>query len=505
MAQAQETGMFGPMPYEVEEQIRQQRRAEAMQMAQMNPNQVGRYLSASVGDRLGDGVAALTGKQDPRMAQAQELQAIQKRVTDSGINPNDFEAFYGKLGEELAKAGKLKEAANVADVVQKWKDKQLEIGIKKDDAEIRKQRLLLMKDEKYKFMGEAATQVFKDSKEYDPSSLAAYRESITKEKPDGDFNLLKARGKDGSGWKVSGFDEEKRPVFTNDKGQVGRYNITKDTVEPYGGPVPGRTTGNDIKIGLPTIENRVINEAPLPGMTPADTAALAKFAEKNEAMQSLEPALVEAEKITKSENFVSGWASGFRTESKRAINTALKGLGFGVDDSQVDNTDMLKGYVSRAVLPLLTQIGGNDSIEEMNQMMKAIGNTEMSPAQFRRAIAITRKEVDRNRKKLEVLSKGLDEGKTGVAALNAIGRWTANPVPQTAQGGINNRTETKTTVKGNPPNVPAPVQEQPKVPAQAPKAAEPPASIVDKYMKQWGVSREETIRRLMEAKAKQGK
>ena len=108
MAQAQETGMFGPMPYEVEEQIRQQRRAEAMQMAQMNPNQVGRYLSASVGDRLGDGVAALTGKQDPRRAQAEELQDIKKRVTESGINPNDFEAFYGKLGEELAKAGNLK-------------------------------------------------------------------------------------------------------------------------------------------------------------------------------------------------------------------------------------------------------------------------------------------------------------------------------------------------------------------------------------------------------------
>ena len=500
MAQAQETGMFGPMPYEVEEQIRQQRRAEAMQMAQMNPNQVGRYLSASVGDRLGDGVAALTGKQDPRMAQAQELQAIQKRVTESGINPNDFEAFYSKLGEELAKAGKLKEAANVANVVQKWKENQQNLAIKEEQVALSKIRAQAYRDNKIKDMGPAAQEVFKKNNEYEPASLKAYLDSISKEKPDGDMSLLKPLVP--AGYTSEYLTTDNKPVFTNKAGEVKVRDKDGNLVD-YRGDVKG-TKGTSVSVGLPSIETRIINEAPKPGMTPADTAALAKIAEGTKAMSSLEPALLEAEKIAKSENFVSGWASGFRTESKRAINTALKGLGFGVDDSQVDNTDMLKGYVSRAVLPLLTQIGGNDSIEEMNQMMKAIGNTEMSPAQFRRAMAITRKEVDRHRAKIEALGEGLDNGRTDVGVFDAIGRWPKGPVRQTAQGGTVNRTETKTTLKGQDakdkmaePAAPAP--------AQVPKAAEPPSSIVDKYMKLWGVSREETVRRLMEAKAKQGK
>ena len=479
MAQREESGMFGPMPYEVEEQIRQQRRAEAMQMAQMNPNQVGRYLSASVGDRLGDGVAALTGKQDPRMAQAQELQAIQKRVQDSGINPNDFEAFYGKLGEELAKAGKLKEAANVANVVQKWKENQQNLAIKEEQAQTARLRVQAYKDGKVKYMGKAAEEVFKKNNEYEPATLKAYYDTISPEKPDGDMSLLKPLVPTDYDFKST--PPEGKPVFTNKAGVV-KVRDDKGNLVDYNGPV--KPTGG-VTVGGVTVDsktdNKTINEAPKRGLTEADNKVLAKYGEGRTAIEDVEPYLKEAEEIAKSEKFISGWLSGGRTELSRGINTALKGIGFGVDDSLVDNTDMLKGYVSKAVLPLLAKIGGNDSNEEMQQMMKAIGNTDMSPAQFRRALALTRKEVDRFKKKLSGLNEGFKKGRYDVTVYDALGYYPDEEVVQAKNAG-SQRTEqsTSSTTTTKTPSNAMPNMPQSNV-GRAPVAtvnAAPPSSFV---------------------------
>jgi hypothetical protein len=291
-------------------------------------------------------------------------------------------------------------------------------------------------------MGKAAEEVFKKNNEYEPATLKAYYDTISPEKPDGDMSLLKPLVPTDYDFKST--TPEGKPVFTNKAGVV-KVRDDKGNLVDYNGPV--KPTGG-VTVGGVTVDsktdNKTINEAPKRGLTEADNAILKKYGEQRRAIEGVEPYLKEAEAITKSENFISGWLSGGRTELARGLNFVMKKAGFGVDETQVDNTDMLKGYVSKAVLPLLQQIGGNDSIEEMRKMMEAIGNTDMSPAQFRRALAIARKEVDRNNKERNQLGKAMSQGRYDVTVMDALGYLPEQEVPQAKNAG-SQRTEQSTS------------------------------------------------------------
>lgn len=519
MAQQQQFGMFGPLPEEVIAAQQRQGMSDDIAIAQMNPENALRFGSAQGGRALGEGIRGILGGEDPAVARAKKLQQISKDVQASGINPGDFEGFYGKLGEKLMEAGMVREAASVADALQGFKDKKYDSETKRFAMENAKLKWMAARDGKME--NEIVKAIFSDNSKYDSKTLQAYLDSITPANPAGTIGLLRtADPEQKNQWSVVGTNDQNIPVWENKDGRLA-ISDEKGNLQPYGGPVSKMAKGGgstSISVGLPTMTFTNTVEAQKPGMSPADEGTMSAlseprakaFAAAGESIAGIEPTVAAAERAVSSGNFA--WGTGAETQVNllRARATAASLLGIQVDNEKLNNTDTLKQYTSKSILPLLAQIGGNDSNEEMAQMMKVVGDTFMTPDQFKRAIAITKKEITRFKTRQDAFSKGLAEKRTDVSSFFANNyKWpTGDRIRYQSEPGKNT---TKTEYKGTPPEVaPYQNQPQPQAPQQPQPAPQAPVmgfapNVIQKYMAKWpGLSAEQVAERLNQVKANQG-
>ena len=91
-------GLFGVTPESLNAQREQAAQAQALQYAQLDPNQQAQMGFYQAGSRLGTGLAGLMGAQDPEMQRITQRQQMLK-----GVNPNDPESL--KQGIQAAMQG----------------------------------------------------------------------------------------------------------------------------------------------------------------------------------------------------------------------------------------------------------------------------------------------------------------------------------------------------------------------------------------------------------------
>jgi hypothetical protein len=91
-------GLFGVSPESLNAQREQALQAQALQYAQLDPNQQAQMGFYQAGSRLGTGLAGMMGAQDPEMQRVTQRQQMLKN-----INPNDHESL--KQGIQAAMQG----------------------------------------------------------------------------------------------------------------------------------------------------------------------------------------------------------------------------------------------------------------------------------------------------------------------------------------------------------------------------------------------------------------
>lgn len=137
---ANDLGMFGQDPAMLQMAIEQQARQGDMAAAQMAPGRAIVAGGAQVGRQLGGALSGMLGYQDPRIKEANTIKQIQQESIEEaralGINPNkDIEKFGEIVSNKYLQNNMSDKAYNVQQLVQNFKEKQADIGLKQAKAQ----------------------------------------------------------------------------------------------------------------------------------------------------------------------------------------------------------------------------------------------------------------------------------------------------------------------------------------------------------------------------------
>lgn len=118
MAQAQQSGLFGPGLDLVQQAIDEQSRRQAMEYTKMEPGAAPVYMAARAGQAIGKAIDTLSGYEDPTVARARLLDEAKAEVMDSGVdlfeNPRKY---YSAAYTALNKRGLNDEAMQVRNIL----------------------------------------------------------------------------------------------------------------------------------------------------------------------------------------------------------------------------------------------------------------------------------------------------------------------------------------------------------------------------------------------------
>lgn len=251
MTMQQQGGMFGPTPDELRYAMLQQQRQSDMEAAQKWGGMgLGQQISTAAyasGQGIGRGFQQLgeaTGylPQDPRLAEAQKMMEIKKKIMESGLDPEDIDNFYPALIRELANGGMIDKATQLQKEYQTLSTQQ--------EALKEKRREQLMPGLQY------IKPLLKglENKPENAKVLAAYRASITPENPTGDLSLLaelesravgakiKHVGEDGpTGLPAYQLEDGSEPAFYRDP-KTGEKKLVLSGLRPKNSVTVGGTT-----------------------------------------------------------------------------------------------------------------------------------------------------------------------------------------------------------------------------------------------------------------------
>lgn len=139
---ANELGMFGVMPEDIQRQIQEGDNNEAFRMAQLSPGRVGVAVAGQQSRMAGRAIESALGIEDPRVKRAKEMQAIVQEIQgQEGMD--DPATFYQTIAKKLAERGFMNEAtamySKVADLKNKNLDRDLKLAQIEETSERRKE------------------------------------------------------------------------------------------------------------------------------------------------------------------------------------------------------------------------------------------------------------------------------------------------------------------------------------------------------------------------------
>ena len=151
---AQEESMFGPTPLAIQDQLDQQ-------FLQRNSNLDLGSMSARAGLAMGNGINGLLGREDPRIAEAKQVQEAVAELRKSGVDMSNPEEYYKKMAGIFGAKGLTAQAEKAAMKALEYQDKQAERAFKTEDRkaqlEIRSQDLAIKNAQLQKEMAKANT------------------------------------------------------------------------------------------------------------------------------------------------------------------------------------------------------------------------------------------------------------------------------------------------------------------------------------------------------------
>ena len=151
---AQEESMFGPTPLAIQDQLDQQ-------FLQRNSNLDLGSMSARAGLAMGNGINGLLGREDPRVAEAKQVQEAVAELRKSGVDMSNPEEYYKKMAGIFGAKGLTAQAEKAAMKALEYQDKQEERKFRTEDRQaqlqIRSQDLAIKNAQLQKEMAKANT------------------------------------------------------------------------------------------------------------------------------------------------------------------------------------------------------------------------------------------------------------------------------------------------------------------------------------------------------------
>lgn len=123
---AQEESMFGPTPLAIQDQLDQQ-------FLQRNSNLDLGSMSARAGLAIGNGINGLLGREDPRVAEAKQVQEAVAELRKSGVDMSNPEEYYKKMAGIFGAKGLTAQAEKAAMKALEYQDKQAERAFNTED------------------------------------------------------------------------------------------------------------------------------------------------------------------------------------------------------------------------------------------------------------------------------------------------------------------------------------------------------------------------------------
>jgi hypothetical protein len=209
---AQQGGMFGPTPEELQYAMSQQQQDEDFRDAGAWGNKtLGQQISTGAyagGMGIGRGLQNLgqaTGylPQDPRIAEAQRLMEVKKGLMEANLDPQDIDAYYPEMIKRLNAAGFPEQAQKAMAQYQGLSNQQDAIQLRRDALASKKREVEMPG---YKFI-----QPLMKGLEKNPENariVNKFVQSVTPQNPTGDVNLLAELESKAAGVKLKHVGED---------------------------------------------------------------------------------------------------------------------------------------------------------------------------------------------------------------------------------------------------------------------------------------------------------
>jgi hypothetical protein len=373
-------GLFGVSPESLNAQREQALQSQALQYAQLDPNQQAQMGFYQAGSRLGTGLAGLMGAQDPEMQKASFLQGLSKQY-----DPTTAEGLT-KAAQALAQAGYGREAMQAGQAAQAMQQQQ---------AALSKTKAETVKALREKEGADPFQQLLRTGK-FSTAGVAKYEQT-------GNIADLGEPIEKISKTEIEQLQayRDTLPADSSKRAEVDA--IIKATGKPKG------SIGTDLALGLSPVLNALVS-----GQT--KEAAKVGGAEAAKNIAALEGKYEAGYAVNDALDLLGkGIYSGGYAPAEEAI--AKYGMGILGNKKRLVNTQEFKAQLANVVIPRLKEFGGSDTVEELKYLQAASGaNTDTEPEALQRILQSLQKKMSRSVERAQRQNKELQTGQPFSAA-----------------------------------------------------------------------------------------
>lgn len=366
------SSLFGLSPREQYARDRQQEfETQARTVSGMYDNQYDRqnaYLGSKLGSLIGQGVGNLFGLQDPALKRMSGLEGVlQEAQQELGQDMADPTKLYPTLADKLQQRGFGREAAMVSmqgqDAINQWKLKQAQV---ENEA---------AQTQKYK------AEAIKAAREDNPQ-MKVFQELAKNSSPKAVAQAI------ANGYDISLLDSPEKTKMS------GKAQELVDAGFAYGTPefnakmneyiqsdITGKKKGSGTNVSVSIDASKMADAA---GKKVGEK--LADIPLQLKAKEALQGGLAQLDQ---------GINSGIYANIKQGLTKATGGA---IGSSQkVENTEVYKSYIGNVVIPMMAQLGGSDSNEELRKMEGIVaGDLTLEAGSMRRILKSAQAAIDRD-------------------------------------------------------------------------------------------------------------
>jgi hypothetical protein len=387
---AQQGGMFGPTPEELQYAMSQQQQDEDFRDAGAWGNKsLGQQISTGAyagGMGIGRGLQSLgqaTGylPQDPRIAEAQRLMEVKKGLMEANLDPQDIDAYYPEMIKRLNAAGFPDQASQAMKQYTSAQSAQGNLQARLAEIEVKKAAALKARREMqypgYAVLGRL-TKAVMDNPRNGPV-LAKFEQSITEQNKSGDMSILadleEPMDKDSD--KPQFYTADNKAVYRDRKGQY----VLESTIDPETKGAAQVKKYGSYAARPPTpvvsIDDRRESEAQKAetAFRASATAPVAKAFHENNQKAAMSSARIDNLVDTINNNPMF---SGSGADLQVGIANFMKTIGIEALDKKLTSSQIVDALVGPEILAAMKQLGGQDSNEELRKITSMQPNRVMT-------------------------------------------------------------------------------------------------------------------------------
>jgi hypothetical protein len=326
------------------------------------------YLGSKVGSLLAQGVGNLFGLQDPALKRMSGLEGVlQEAQQELGQDMADPTKLYPTLADKLQQRGFGREAAMVSmqgqEAINQWKLNQAKLDNENAQSE--------------KFRAEA-----KKASMADDPRMKIFNELAKNSSPKAVAQAI------NNNYDISMLDSPEKTKLSSkaqelvDSGLAyGTPEFNAKMKEYIESDISGKKKGSGTNVSVSIDASKMADAA---GKKVGEK--LADIPLQLKAKEALQGGLTQLDQ---------GINSGIYANVKQGLTKATGGA---IGSSQkVENTEVYKSYIGNVVIPMMAQLGGSDSNEELRKMEAIVaGDVTLEAGSMRRILKNAQAAIDRD-------------------------------------------------------------------------------------------------------------